>query len=87
MNNAAEEISAPEHLTAAHDISAFECGVANLTEWLKNPRCRMRKPGPRALMLCVLLVGLSDISYLRAAVWRRRKRQAGFAATCPIHCQ
>ena len=36
MNSAVEEIGAPEHLTAAHDISAFECGVANLTEWLKK---------------------------------------------------
>jgi GNAT superfamily N-acetyltransferase len=36
MNSAAEEIGAPEHLTAAHDTSAFECGVANLTEWLKK---------------------------------------------------
>src|ERR1700730_8346921 len=36
MNSAAEEIGAPEHLTAAHDISALECGVANLTEWLEK---------------------------------------------------
>ena len=36
MNSAVEEIGAPEHLTAAHDISVFECGVANLTEWLKK---------------------------------------------------
>lgn len=36
MNSAVEEIGAPEHLTAAHGMSAFECGVANLTEWLKK---------------------------------------------------
>ena len=53
MNSAAEEISAPEHLTAAHDISAFECGVANLTEWLKKRALSNEETGAsRTYVVC-----------------------------------
>src|SRR5580700_6209389 len=30
------EISPPEHLTSAHDISTFDCGVPDLDDWLKK---------------------------------------------------
>ena len=30
------EISAPEHLTPEHEISAFDCGVAELNDWLRK---------------------------------------------------
>jgi GNAT superfamily N-acetyltransferase len=33
MSNA---VSAPEHLTSAHDCAAFDCGVAELDDWLKR---------------------------------------------------
>jgi GNAT superfamily N-acetyltransferase len=29
-------LSAPEPLTAAHDVSAFDCGIPALDDWLKN---------------------------------------------------
>ena len=32
----AEGISAPEHLTAEHDVSAFDSGTAELDDWLKR---------------------------------------------------
>jgi len=31
-----EAISAPEHLTPAHDLSAFDSGVPELDEWLRR---------------------------------------------------
>src|SRR5271155_5742579 len=36
MSGAVEEISAPEHLTSAHDLSSFDCGVPDLNDWLKK---------------------------------------------------
>jgi GNAT superfamily N-acetyltransferase len=30
------EISAPEHLTSAHDLSSFDCGIPDLNDWLKK---------------------------------------------------
>ena len=32
----APELCAPEHLTPAHDVSAFDSGVPNLDAWLKK---------------------------------------------------
>jgi len=32
----AEEVSAPVHLTAAHDVAAFDSGVGALNDWLKR---------------------------------------------------
>ena len=29
-------VSAPEHLTGGHDVSAFDCGVPQLNDWLKR---------------------------------------------------
>jgi GNAT superfamily N-acetyltransferase len=34
--NGASEVSAPEHLTQAHDVAAFESGVPDLDHWLKK---------------------------------------------------
>jgi GNAT superfamily N-acetyltransferase len=36
MTGGAQEIRAPEHLTAAHDVSAFDSGVPDLDEWLRK---------------------------------------------------
>jgi GNAT superfamily N-acetyltransferase len=36
MTRGAEEISAPEHLTPAHDIAAFDSGNPALDDWLKR---------------------------------------------------
>ena len=32
----AEGVSAPEHLTAEHDVSAFDCATPELDSWLKR---------------------------------------------------
>jgi predicted N-acetyltransferase YhbS len=32
----ASELAAPEHLTAAHDVSAFDSGVPDLDDWLRK---------------------------------------------------
>ncbi|MEX2273358.1 MAG: GNAT family N-acetyltransferase [Vicinamibacterales bacterium] len=29
-------VGAPEHLTSAHDVSSFDCGVPELNEWLQR---------------------------------------------------
>jgi GNAT superfamily N-acetyltransferase len=34
--NGASDISAPEHLKAEHDLSAFDCGTPELDTWLKR---------------------------------------------------
>ena len=36
MSRNAGEIGAPEHLTATHDISTFDCGIPDLNDWLKK---------------------------------------------------
>jgi GNAT superfamily N-acetyltransferase len=36
MTDGARDISAPEHLTAAHDVSAFDSGVPDLDDWLRK---------------------------------------------------
>lgn len=36
MDGASEELGAPEHLTAAHDVLAFDSGVPDLDGWLKK---------------------------------------------------
>ena len=36
MTGGAQEITAPEHLTAAHDVSAFDSGVPDLDGWLRK---------------------------------------------------
>ncbi len=36
MTNGAQAVSAPEHLTPEHDVTAFDSGVAALDEWLKR---------------------------------------------------
>jgi GNAT superfamily N-acetyltransferase len=36
MSGTAGDIGAPEHLTAIHDISTFDCGIPDLNDWLKK---------------------------------------------------
>jgi GNAT superfamily N-acetyltransferase len=36
MTGGTEEISAPEHLTPAHDLTAFDSGIPALDGWLKR---------------------------------------------------
>jgi len=52
MSGAAEHIGGPAHLTAAHDVSAFDCGIADLNDWLKQRALSNEESGHRALTLC-----------------------------------
>lgn len=36
MTGGAKDISSPEHLTASHDLSAFDSGVPDLDNWLRK---------------------------------------------------
>ena len=36
MTGGAQEIRAPEHLTATHDVAVFDSGVPDLDEWLRK---------------------------------------------------
>ena len=47
------EFSAPEKLTAAHDLSHFECGEPALDDWLKRRALQNEKSGAsRTYVLC-----------------------------------
>ena len=53
MRSGAEDLSAPEHLTAAHDVSAFDCGVADLDESLKKRALANEETGAsRTYVVC-----------------------------------
>lgn len=53
MTTAEPRISAPEHLTAAHDVSAFDSGVPDLDNWLKNRALTNEETGAsRTYVVC-----------------------------------
>lgn len=46
-------VSAPQHLTSEHDVSAFDCAVPELNDWLK--RRALQNEGTRASRTFVVL--------------------------------
>src|ERR1700722_10425371 len=53
MTGGAQEISAPKHLTAAHDVSAFDSGVPNLDDWLRKRALANEETGAsRTYVVC-----------------------------------
>lgn len=53
MTGGAPDISAPEHLTAAHDVSAFDSGAPELDEWLrKRALANEGTGGSRTYVVC-----------------------------------
>jgi GNAT superfamily N-acetyltransferase len=47
-------LHAPEPLTASHDLSAFECGVAELNDWLRQRAVKNESTGgARTYVVCV----------------------------------
>ncbi len=53
MSDSVKEISAPEHLTSAHDLSSFDCGVPALNDWLKKRALANEEPGAsRTYVVC-----------------------------------
>ncbi len=53
MKGGGEAIGAPEHLTAAHDLSAFDSGVPALDEWLRRRALANEETGAsRTYVVC-----------------------------------
>lgn len=53
MSGAAEHIGGSERLTAAHDVSAFDCGIADLNDWLKQRALSNEESGAsRSYVVC-----------------------------------
>jgi predicted N-acetyltransferase YhbS len=53
MTGGAADIAAPEHLTAAHDVSAFDCGEPTLNDWLKKRALANEESGAsRTYVVC-----------------------------------
>jgi GNAT superfamily N-acetyltransferase len=53
MSDVVEEISPPEHLTSAHDISSFDCGVPDLNDWLRKRALANEESGAsRTYVVC-----------------------------------
>jgi GNAT superfamily N-acetyltransferase len=53
MTGGAEEISAPEHLTPEHDLSAFDSGLPTLDDWLKRRALANEQAGAsRTYVVC-----------------------------------
>ncbi len=53
MTGRAGEISAPEHLTAEHDVAAFDSGVPALDDWLKRRALANEEAGAsRTYVVC-----------------------------------
>jgi GNAT superfamily N-acetyltransferase len=59
-------ISAPEKLTASHDLSQFECGEPELDDWLKRRALRNEENGAsRTYIVCA---GQQVVGYYALAV-------------------
>ena len=65
MNDAPPDLSAPEKLTQAHDLSEFRCGEPDLDDWLKRRAFQNEETG--ASRTYVICVGRQVVSYRRSA--------------------
>jgi GNAT superfamily N-acetyltransferase len=53
VTDGAQEINAPEHLAAAHDVSAFDSGAPDLDDWLRKRASPNEEPGAsRTYVVC-----------------------------------
>jgi GNAT superfamily N-acetyltransferase len=53
MTGGAQDISAPEHLTAAHDVSAFDSGMPDMDDWLRKRALANEETGAsRTYVVC-----------------------------------
>lgn len=53
MTSDAGELTAPEHLTADHHVSVFDCGVPELDDWLKRRALANEETGAsRTYVVC-----------------------------------
>lgn len=65
INRESASFSAPERLTAAHDVSQFECGESSLDYWLKRRALQNEETG--ASRTYVLLAGPEIAGYYALA--------------------
>ena len=59
------QVSAPQHLTSEHDVSAFECTVPELNDWLK--RRALQNEGARASRTFVVVGDGGVVGYYALA--------------------
>jgi GNAT superfamily N-acetyltransferase len=53
VTRGANGLGAPEHLAATHEVSAFDCGVPDLDEWLKKRALANEESGAsRTYVVC-----------------------------------
>ena len=60
-----EAVSAPEHLTSEYDVSAFDCGVPELDDWLK--RRALQNDASRASRTFVVIANRRVVGYYALA--------------------
>lgn len=65
MTADAQDITAPEHLTAAHNVSAFDSGVPSLDDWLINRALANERTG--ASRTYVICAGVRVVGYYALA--------------------
>ena len=74
MTAGAQDITAPEHLTAAHDVSAFDSGVPGLDAWLKKRALANEETG--ASRTYVVRAGARVVGYYALATGGVAQAQA-----------
>lgn len=83
-------ITAPARLTAAHDVSQFECGNTPLDDWLKNSALESEGRTARTYVVCdksIVVVGYYCIatgSVERRALPSKMKRARGLPNQVPV---
>ena len=66
-----ERLRAPERLTADHDVSSFDCGEAELNEWLRRRAIENEEQGgSRTYVACVGLRAVGFYCLANGAVMR-----------------
>jgi len=74
MTAGAQGLTAPEHLTAAHDVSAFDSGVPGLDDWLRKRALTNEETG--ASRTYVVCAGGSVVGYYALATGGVAQAQA-----------
>jgi len=82
-------ITSPTHLTAAHDLSRFDCGNDALNDWLKGHALNSEGQSARTYVVCEnnVVIGyycISTGSIERRALPSKMKRQRGLPNQMPV---
>jgi len=87
MTGGAQEMRAPERLTPAHDVSAFDSGVPDLDDWLKKRALANEETGASRTYVVCVGDGLWDIMRWQAAAWHWCRRRAASGGICRTRCR